>query len=182
MTEIKINRAPFLTLWAKVVARRLGFDEEESLTLGSAICGLTAQAKGRRIGLYQRRSEEERQSVEVARLEKGGENVEFMGWRVPCLRTDGGLRALKELDPIPPDRVRRYLESKFGEHLDLVEGKLTALAEGFGADELAEEAMNVYARLRPDVPKGREGWGRQGLLDTDNIDRLTRQREARRTD
>ncbi len=33
---IKINRAPVLTLWAAVVAERLGLDWEEALTLGRA--------------------------------------------------------------------------------------------------------------------------------------------------
>jgi hypothetical protein len=31
---LSINRSPVLTLWAAVVAQRLGFDEDESLTLG----------------------------------------------------------------------------------------------------------------------------------------------------
>ena len=34
---IKINRAPVLTLWAAVVAERLGFDHEVALTLGKAV-------------------------------------------------------------------------------------------------------------------------------------------------
>ena len=33
--KIKINRAPVLTLWATVVAERLGFDEESALTTDS---------------------------------------------------------------------------------------------------------------------------------------------------
>jgi hypothetical protein len=33
-TSISINRAPVLALWAAVVAHRLGFDEDEALTLG----------------------------------------------------------------------------------------------------------------------------------------------------
>jgi hypothetical protein len=32
-----INRAPVLTLWATVVAERLGFDRNEALTLGRAV-------------------------------------------------------------------------------------------------------------------------------------------------
>jgi hypothetical protein len=32
-TTITINRAPVLTLWATVVAERLGFDRDEALTL-----------------------------------------------------------------------------------------------------------------------------------------------------
>ncbi|HZX22934.1 MAG TPA: hypothetical protein VFF18_05315 [Woeseiaceae bacterium] len=30
---LKINRAPVLTLWAAVVAERLGFERDEALTL-----------------------------------------------------------------------------------------------------------------------------------------------------
>jgi hypothetical protein len=41
---ISTNRAPILTLWAAVVAERLGF--------GKALAGLTAQSKGRRRGIY----------------------------------------------------------------------------------------------------------------------------------
>ena len=43
---IRINRAPVLTLWAAVVAERLGFDRDTALTLGQAVAGLSAYAKG----------------------------------------------------------------------------------------------------------------------------------------
>jgi hypothetical protein len=49
---ISINRAPVLTLWAAVVAQRLGFAEDEALTLGKAVAGLNAQSKGRRLGIF----------------------------------------------------------------------------------------------------------------------------------
>lgn len=52
MKTISINRAPDLTLWAAVVAQRLGFDEDEAFTLGKALAGLNAQAKGRRLGIF----------------------------------------------------------------------------------------------------------------------------------
>jgi hypothetical protein len=35
--KIKINRAPVLTLWATIVAERLGYKKDESLTFGKAI-------------------------------------------------------------------------------------------------------------------------------------------------
>src|SRR5512147_3093203 len=50
--HIQINRAPVLTLWAAVVAERLGFDWQEALTLGRAVAGLNAYAKGVRLGLF----------------------------------------------------------------------------------------------------------------------------------
>ena len=52
MDAITINRAPVLTLWAAVVAERLGFDPDEALTLGKALAGLTAQSKGQRLGIF----------------------------------------------------------------------------------------------------------------------------------
>jgi hypothetical protein len=42
-TRIRINRAPVLTLWAAVVAERLGFDRDTALTLGQVVTGVSAQ-------------------------------------------------------------------------------------------------------------------------------------------
>ena len=36
---IKINRAPVMTLWAAVVAERMGQDHDAALTLGKAVAG-----------------------------------------------------------------------------------------------------------------------------------------------
>ena len=57
---ISINRAPVLTLWAAIVAQRLGFDEGEAHTLGKALAGLNAQAKGRRLGIFKPHEEKPR--------------------------------------------------------------------------------------------------------------------------
>ena len=48
---IRINRAPVLTLWAAVVAERLGFDRDEALSLGRAVAR-NAQSRGRRLGVF----------------------------------------------------------------------------------------------------------------------------------
>ncbi len=60
--KIKINRAPVLTLWATVVAERLGYDTETALTLGKAVAGLNSQSKGRRLGIYEEKSVEKKKS------------------------------------------------------------------------------------------------------------------------
>jgi hypothetical protein len=52
-----------------VVAQRLGFDEDEALTLGKALAGLNAQAKGRRLGLFKPHEEEPKQAREKGRGE-----------------------------------------------------------------------------------------------------------------
>ena len=169
MVEIRINRAPFLTLWASVVARRLGFEEDEALTLGRAVAGLTAQSKGRRLGIYTPSSDEGRERLREKRERIGAETVELMDRAIPCVRTPDGLRALSGASPTEPESVRKYLAGRFKENLPLVETKLIELAAIFDPAELDREAMSIYMRLRPNVPKGREGWGQAGLLDTDKL-------------
>src|SRR3954464_14358796 len=52
---IKVNRAPVLTLWAAVVAERLGHPPDTALSLASAVAGTAARAKARRLGFSEER-------------------------------------------------------------------------------------------------------------------------------
>lgn len=47
---VMVNRAPVLTLWAAVVAKVLGLEHDEALTLGRAVAGLKAYSKGVSLG------------------------------------------------------------------------------------------------------------------------------------
>jgi len=173
VSVILVNRAPFLTLWAKVVALRLGRDEACALTLGRAVAGQTAAAKGKRLGILEARPADERQRIETRRSEMRATTVQFMGRTIPCLQTTDGLRALADAKPIDPHSVRTYLAAKFGEDLPLVEEKLTALAASVPPAELEARAMDLYMSIRPATAGGRAGWGQAGRLDLDAIDRLT---------
>jgi len=51
-TRVRVNRAPVLTLWAAVVAERLGFERDEALTMGRVVAGLNAYAKGKSLGIF----------------------------------------------------------------------------------------------------------------------------------
>src|SRR5260370_29372208 len=108
---ISINRAPVLTLWAAVAAQRLGFDEDEALTLGKAVAGLNAQAKGRRLGIFKPHEEKPTK----AREKDLGERfwVEVLGRPVPATNTEDDIRAVRGLNPIDPVSGRRYLEEKY---------------------------------------------------------------------
>jgi hypothetical protein len=90
--KVRINRAPVLTLWAAIVARRFGFNKKEALTLGKAEAGLNAQAKGRRLGIFNPHE----QKAKEARKKKRGEElwVEVCGRPVPAKKTDEPLLAL----------------------------------------------------------------------------------------
>ena len=93
MNIISINRAPVLTLWAAIVAQRLGFDEDEALTWGKAVAGLNAQAKGRRLGIFKPHE----QKAKKAREKERGERflIEVCGRPVPAVNTEEGIRAVK---------------------------------------------------------------------------------------
>jgi hypothetical protein len=81
MKTVSINRAPVLTLWAAIVAKRLGFDEDEALTLGKALAGLNAQAKGRRLGIFKPHEEKPKKAREKERGSASG----LRSWGGPCL-------------------------------------------------------------------------------------------------
>ena len=53
-----------------MVAQRLGFDEDEALTLGKAVAGLNAQAKSRRLGIFKPHEDKARKAREKERGER----------------------------------------------------------------------------------------------------------------
>lgn len=171
-SPISINRAPVLTLWAAVVAERLGFDRDEALTLGRAVAGLNAQSKGRRLGIF-KPSEEKAKKV---REKRPGETirVEVLGRAVPAMVTENGVRALAKDKPISPDRVQSYLEGKFGDRLGDARKAMDKLARAFPPKVLAAQAYTLYEKFRPVIPAGKKGWGAQGELNLERIAALAK--------
>lgn len=166
---VTINRAPVLTLWAAVVAERLGYDRDEAVTLGRAVAGLNAAAKARSLGIAKPR---EKPSVEKkAGAAKPGERIEvpLCNRIVPAVHTPDGLRATSDGKPTAPESVHRYLESKFGEALADVRAAMVALAKSCSREELAASAFSLYEGFRPGIPAGVRGWGAKGVLDLAKI-------------
>lgn len=168
--KIIINRAPVLTLWAAVVAERLGYDHDAALTLGKGVTGLTAQSKGRRLGIFSvseegevQRSEPSDQEIHIALLDR----------LVPAVYTAEGIRATNKGQPVDPASVTRYLESKFGANLSIVRAALQALAVSYPPERLADAAFSLYERFRPDIPAGKAGWGATGELDLEMVRKMT---------
>jgi len=165
---VTINRAPVLTLWAVVVAERLGFDGDAALSLGKCVAGLNAQAKGRMLGIYKPGKGPDGGPPKKAGL---GEEfwIELCGRPVPAKSTEAGVRAVVKDKPIEAEGVRRYLEGKFGEHLGRVREAMESLAAAYGSEELEAAAYSLYERFRPNIPKGQRGWGAKGDLDLELI-------------
>jgi hypothetical protein len=163
---MEINRAPVLTLWAFVVAEVLGYPEDSALTLAKALAGLNAQSKGRSLGIFEAK-EKERAQKESPGLEV--EFIELMGRHITAAKNEAGLLALNKGKPIDPESVRRYLNKKFGEELEPVTRAMRALACSYTHDELKHVAYNLYEKFRPEIPKGKQGWGAKGELSTEKI-------------
>lgn len=167
--KIKINRAPVMTLWATVVAERLGYDREAALTLGKAVTGLNAQSKGRRLGIYEEKTEEEKKEERKKEKAEEPEFIEILGRGVPAVKTPKGLRAAIEGDPIEPESVQRYLEQKFKDDLDEARDAMEKLAKSYTPKQLESKAYDLYEKFRPEIPEGKKGWGARGELDLDYI-------------
>lgn len=168
--KILINRAPVLTLWAAVVAERLGFKHDEALSLGKAVAGLTAQSKGQRLGIFKPTPKELKKVREHGRGEEF--RVELLGRALPAVNAEQGVRAVIKSKPIEPEGVERYLESKFGDALREVLKAMTELANALKPDELAQRGFGLYEQFRPVIPEGVRGWGAKGELDLDGIRKL----------
>jgi hypothetical protein len=175
MKTISINRAPVLTLWAAVVAQRLGFNEDEALTLGKAVAGLNAQSKGRHLGIFRPHEEKPKKAREKERGERF--LIEVCGRLVPAMNTDDGIRAVRGSTPIDPGGVQRYLDDKFGENLKAVQSAMQKLAKAYKPSELAHDAYPLYERFRPEIPAGKKGWGAKGDLDLALIGRLAKEKK-----
>jgi hypothetical protein len=162
MTEaapIRVNRAPVLTLWAAVVAERLGHPEETALSLAGAVAGTAAQAKARRLGLAE-------EGEGTLRRPPPRRSVPLLGRGVPVAEApDGTLRAASP-DGSPEDAapVRRYVERAFGTRLEEARAAMRALAEAFPPEELNRVGFRLYEIFRPEVPEGVQGWGAKGQL------------------
>lgn len=168
---VVINRAPVLTLWGVVVAERLGFDAETSLTLGKALAGLNAQAKGRSLGIFK-----PPKLAAGERPKKRGLGEEFWidlcGRAIPAKNTDEGIRAVVKDRLIDPDQVDAYLAKAFSDDFEAVRKAMEQLAAAYDPEALAEKAFRLYERFRPEIEPGKRGWGQKGKLDLDVIDSL----------
>jgi hypothetical protein len=169
---IRVNRAPVLTLWAAIVAERLGHDEDAAMTLGRAVAGASARVKARSIGLEERRDDADRL---VARGQDApgqvARTVRLLGRDVPVVERRGSDHALDHDRAASPQAARAYVEKAFGPHLPAVRLAMEALADSVAPQELNRTGFRLYERFRPEVPPGTKGWGAKGVLDLGRIAR-----------
>jgi hypothetical protein len=157
-----------LTLWAAVVAERLGFDRATALTLGQAVAGLSAYAKGVSLGIVEPRPELVREQSD--RLAEGEQvRVDLLGRAVPAVRTPEGLRAVNKGKPGNPAQIAKYLAGNFGDRLNDATQAMAELAAAYEPADLYRRGFRLYEQFRPGVPAGESGWGAVGDLDVAKV-------------
>ena len=119
--EIKVNRAPVLTMWVAAVAERQGFNFDEAVTFGKAISSLFAQSKGKRIGVVDDSAKEPEESGKK-KSKKDTEKFEVFGNSVYGKTTDKGRFAVESGKAITPNTVKAYLHRAFKNDYDRVKG------------------------------------------------------------
>ena len=165
---VRVNRAPVLTLWATVVAERLGHPPDLALTLGHAVAGSSARAKARSIGIAEDRDHDAEKHAHE--LRPAIKPVRLLGRDIRVLPTpDGELLADDNGKPADPAAVRRYLARAFGDRLADVRAAMAAVAATMPSDELNRVGFRLYERFRPDIPAGAAGWGAKGELHIERI-------------
>lgn len=163
-----------LTLWAAIVAERVGHDRASALTLGKAVAGLNAHSKGRRLGIFEAPKPEPKSAGSKDRKSQAPAAVLLLGRQVPVAKTPDGVRAMVKGRREDPAAVERYLEQKFGDDLARVVAAMKDLAGSVPPRRLEQEAFAMYEAFRPAIPEGTKGWGARGVLDLALLRRLAR--------
>src|SRR3954469_268859 len=158
--SIKVNRAPVLTLWAAVVAERLGYPPQTALSLASAVAGTAARAKARRLGLAEEHDGAARFPAAAPRR-----TVRLLGREIPVTEQPEGLLAAEpDGKPAKPGAVAAYVARAFGERLPEVRAAMEALAPRLEPGELNRTGFRLYEAFRPEVPPDVSGWGAKAEL------------------
>lgn len=174
-SSVLVNRAPVLTLWAAIVAERLGHPRATALTLGKAVAGLNAQSKGRRLGIYEPSANEPSPRKASQHRQPAGHSVVLLGRAVPVLQTPDGIRAAIKGTAEHAASVEKYLAQKFGAALPEVEAAMRALARAYPPKRLEAIGFALYERFRPEIPEGVKGWGAKGRLDLAQVRALAKE-------
>ncbi len=158
---IKVTRAPVLTLWAAVVAERLGHPPEMAVTLGQAVACSSARANARSIGITANKDREEEKRA--GELRPAFRPVRLHGRDVRLAATEAGeLLAEDKGKPADPVAVRRYLLRAFSDRLGEVRAAIEAAATLLPPEELNRVRFRIYEGFRPGAPLSAEGWVRRG--------------------
>ena len=179
MATLRIDRAPVLTLWASVVAERLGWPHDTALTLGQAVSAMTTHVKGARPGTCARPEYRRVKPSPSLPAKSTGAicDVPLLGRIVRVAQTPKGPRALSKNALLKPEAVERYLRGEFGGQLCAALSAMERLADTVATDTLDGDALRLYEHFLAGGSLGR-AWPRSKERFRCRSSPRTRTREA----
>lgn len=160
------------------------------LSAGAAVAGLCAVSKGRALGMIGDgtadtaedgdadvdeggEQDEKKQKEKQRKKEKMNElhHIDVMGFSLPVKQ------GLVQVSGKPKPTGENNLKNKYGGEQGLEEAKNTFLeaAGTWKGDEETlqkKKAFGFYEKFRPGVDSGTAGWGRNGVLDLENVRKI----------
>lgn len=178
MSTIDIGHAPVLTLWACIVAERLGWRHDTALTLGRAVSIADADQKGAQVPASARPKNRQKEPPRSPPAESTDaiRDVLLLGQIVRVVPTPEGPRAVGEDTLLQPEVVERYLRGEFGNRLCAAMSAMERLAATIATDTLIDDAMRLYEDFRPQALSGDHSWAAKGIFDVDRVHALVRAR------
>jgi hypothetical protein len=183
-----VSRTSLLTLWASVVAERLGHERMTALTLAKAVAGTTARLKVRVIGRKQwvggREETDPDLGMDLPRQhgKAAMAQVVLLGKRIPLLTDASGqpraaLRTLPTRDggvadeyvAADPAEVDRYLIKTFGLHLADLRTAMEGLAACYEPMELNRIGRQLYENFQSSGPHNHKGRPGKAAQEIENV-------------
>lgn len=169
-SPIRVHRAAVLTLWAAIVAERLGHPSETALSLGRAVGSSNAPANASRLGIVDDRPNAEGRRSAASAMKAQIQTIRLLGRDISVLPADDGtLLADENGKPASQGSAASYIADAFGDRLDEARAAMKALADMLPPEELNRIGLRLYERFQPDVPGGAPEWGVKGELRLERI-------------
>ncbi|BEI88272.1 uncharacterized protein CcaverHIS019_0109900 [Cutaneotrichosporon cavernicola] len=195
---VTVNRAPVKTAWAYTVARRLGFDAQESLSLAHVYVHIGSMKHALNLGNIYDAAQTRDAEDEIRELpgEAGyrrpgapGVSPQKRGWREtiekpvgssqpwvmllgtnPVIeRPNGTWRAIQKGVPVEPSVGYLYITRALKDCAPHVLGAMQLVADSYEPEELNIAGTAIYSAFKPDVVE----WGqRGGVAVADILDQI----------
>jgi hypothetical protein len=181
---LTINRFPIFAAWCYLIARRLGYNEDEAKSLAVTRAKLGAAAKAGLLGQRGHRAGAPGgagKGKSSGRVPEEIEQVPFVGMRPLVAEVEGETRGVLNGGEgprvVPPRQYDTSVERKLGEAYRDVLRTLETLADALPPEELNHRGYELWEQFAPMVrdASGREskpGFGQRGVFDPEKVERL----------
>lgn len=180
MEPLITNRFPIFAAWCYVIARRLGYTEEEARSLAITRAKLGAAARAGTLGTRPQPAGHAGRTPDEGEVRKV-EQVEFVGMRPYVTKVGGKVRGVLRSggarQVVTPRQYETSVERRLGDAYPRVLRLLETLAATLPPEDLNERGYAFWERFAPMVrdESGHEAkprFGQRAVFDPAKVERL----------